>query len=41
VAATAAAVARLRGVDPAAVAAETTASARRLFALPADDLLRG
>jgi TatD DNase family protein len=41
VAATAAAVARLRGVDPPAVAAETTANARRLFALPADDLLHG
>ena len=41
VAATAAAVARLRGVDPATVAAETTAGARRLFALPADDLLHG
>jgi len=41
VAATAAAVARLRDVEPAEVAAETTASARRLFALPADDLLRG
>ena len=41
VAATAAAVARLRGVLPGVVAGETTASARRLFALPADDLLRG
>ena len=41
VAATAAAVARLRGVDPDVVAAETTASARRLFALPVNDLLRG
>jgi TatD DNase family protein len=41
VAATAAAVARLRGVDPGVVAAQTTASARRVFALPAGDLLRG
>jgi TatD DNase family protein len=41
VVATAAAVARLRGVDPATVAAETTSSARRLFGLPVDDLLRG
>jgi TatD DNase family protein len=41
VAATAAAVAALRGVRPGVVAAQTTASAQRLFALPADDLLRG
>ncbi len=34
VAATAAAVARLRGVDDAVVRAQTTATARRLFALP-------
>jgi TatD DNase family protein len=41
VADTVAALARLRGVGAAIVAAETTASARRLFALPPDDRLRG
>jgi TatD DNase family protein len=41
VAVTAAAVARLRGVSVAVVAAATTASARRLFALPAEDRLHG
>jgi TatD DNase family protein len=41
VAATAAAVARLRGVADGEVARETTASARRLFALPAEDRLGG
>jgi TatD DNase family protein len=41
VAATAAALARLRGVDPEVVAAQTTASARRLFRLPPEDVLRG
>jgi TatD DNase family protein len=41
VVATAAALARLRGVDPGVVAAQTTASARRLFGLPPEDVLRG
>jgi TatD DNase family protein len=41
VAATAVALARLRGVEPASVAAETTANARRLFGLAAEDRLRG
>jgi len=41
VAATAAAVARLRGVGVARVAAESTANARALFALGAEDRLRG
>jgi len=41
VVATAAAVARLRGVAPGVVAAQTTASARRLFGLPPEDVLHG
>ena len=41
VAATAAALARLRGVATEIVAAETTANARRLFALGADDWIGG
>ncbi|MGO8686238.1 MAG: TatD family hydrolase [Candidatus Dormibacteria bacterium] len=41
VAATAAALARLRGVPDGVVARETTASARALFGLPAGDRLRG
>ena len=41
VVATAAAVARLRGVAPGVVAAQTTASARRLYGLPPEDVLHG
>jgi len=41
VAATAAAVARLRGVDAGSVAAQTTANARRLFGIAAEDRLHG
>ncbi|MGP8161682.1 MAG: TatD family hydrolase [Candidatus Dormibacteria bacterium] len=41
VAATAAALARLRGVDAESVAAQTTANARRLFGLAAEDRLHG
>ncbi|MGA2282466.1 MAG: TatD family hydrolase [Candidatus Dormibacteria bacterium] len=41
VAATAAALARLRGVDAGSVAAQTTANARRLFGLAAEDRLHG
>jgi TatD DNase family protein len=41
VAATVAALARLRGVAAGSVAAATTTNARRTFALPAEDRLRG
>ena len=41
VAATAAALARLREVELRVVAAQTTSSARRLFGLPAEDVLGG